>query len=292
MSANAPAPPLSAPRWSVERRLNFIASRLAWERRVNRADLVERFGVSPNQASADLRRFSEQEPRAMAYDSRAKTYRAQADWPRPDAGDTSLLLRDLRLIAEGVMSPEDGVLAHVPSTALAEPPLRAVPGAVLAAVVAAIRDRRALSAVYQSFSTPEPRVRRLEPHALVFDGFRWHARARDADEGRFKDFVLGRMAQTVDAGPTGSDGADDEDWQTFVRLEIAPHPGLTPAQRAAVEADYGMSDGRLVLTPRLSVAYYVKRRLGLTPGHEARPPHDQHVVLMTETTRHLSGAKR
>ena len=33
-------------RWSVERRLAFLEQRLFWEGRVNRADLIERFGVS------------------------------------------------------------------------------------------------------------------------------------------------------------------------------------------------------------------------------------------------------
>lgn len=33
--------------------------------------------------------------------------------------------------------------------------------------------------------------RHIEPHAFVFDGFRWHARARDTDENSFKEFVEG-----------------------------------------------------------------------------------------------------
>jgi predicted DNA-binding transcriptional regulator YafY len=145
--------------------------------------------------------------------------------------------------------------------------------------VTAIRDGRALRARYQSFSTPEPRVRTLEPHALVFDGFRWHARARDVEEDRFKDFVLGRLSEPADNGAASAGQADDVEWNTMVTLEIRPHPDLSETQRAAVEADYGMADGRLTLTCRKAVAYYVKRRLGLTAGHELKTPEDQHVVL-------------
>jgi predicted DNA-binding transcriptional regulator YafY len=267
------------PRWSVERRLDFIASRLSWERRINRADLVARFGVSPNQATADLKRFSDLNPGALTYDTRAKVYRARAAWTRPDEGDATALLRDLRLVAEGVMGADGAALADAPALAVADPPVRGAAPAILLAVVTAIRDGRALRARYQSFSTPEPRVRSLEPHALVFDGFRWHARARDVEEDRFKDFVLGRLSEPADDGVASAGQADDAAWNTMVTLEICPHPRLSASQRAAVEADYGMVGGSLVFTCREAVVYYMKRRLGLTAGHELKQPEDQHVVL-------------
>jgi hypothetical protein len=268
----------------VERRLDFITSRLTWEGRINRMDLVARFGVSPNQASADLKRFEDLHPDALRYDTRAKTYRAGPGLPAPDGAAAAGLLRELRLIAEGVMPASDGTLAHVPAAEIAEPPLRPAPPAVLAAVIAAIREARAIEAGYQSFSSPEPRRRWIEPHALVFDGFRWHARARDAGGGAgdFRDFVLGRLSEAVLVGPAAGSAADDADWRRRAVLEIAPNPGLPPHQRAAVATDYGMTGERLTLRPRMAVSYYVKQRLGLTEGHEQRPPRDQHIVLLSE----------
>ena len=41
-------------RWGVEKRLEFIEFRLFWEGGINRADIIERFGVSVPQASKDL----------------------------------------------------------------------------------------------------------------------------------------------------------------------------------------------------------------------------------------------
>ncbi len=269
-------------RWSIERRLDFIASRLAWEGRINRLDLVARFGVSPNQATADLRRFEELHPDGLRYDTRAKTYRAGPGLAPPDAQATQSLLQELRLMTEGVFAPEDGTLALPPRTELAEPPQRPVPPTILAAVLAAMRESRVIEALYQSFSAPEPRRRRLEPHALVFDGFRWHTRARDVTEDRFRDFVLGRLSDPALAGPAQGDPAADHDWQTRLMLEIIPHPGLAPYQRAAIAADYGMTAERLLLKPRRAVAYYVKRRLGLTEGHQGRAPQDQHIILLSE----------
>jgi predicted DNA-binding transcriptional regulator YafY len=274
--------PHPSPRWSVERRLDFIAARLTWEGRINRQDLVARFGVSPNQATADLKLFESLRPGALVYDTRAKTYRAGPGLPPPDAPAAEDLLRELRLIAEGVESPEEGVLSARPPAETAEPPARPVPPDILAVVITAIRERRAFWADYQSFSAPQPRRRRLEPHALVFDGFRWHARARDADEDRFRDFVLGRLSRPELDDPAMAPADADREWWERVELVIAPHPGLEPHQRAAIERDYGMTDGRLVLWPRAAVAWYVRRRLGLTDGHEARPSRDQHIILLSE----------
>jgi hypothetical protein len=272
----------SLPRWSVERRLEFIERRLLWEGRINRFDLVAHFGVSPNQATADLRRFDALHPHALVYDTRAKTYRAGAGLRHPGDADVRQLLRELRLIAEGVIPQEEGSLGTAVPLALAEAPLRLVPAAILAVVIAAIRDHLQLDAVYQSFSTPEPRRRRLEPHALVFDGFRWHARARDVDENHFKDFLLGRLSEVGTNGEALVTPAEDHDWWRDVDLVIAPHPGLTVHQRAIIAADYAMVDGRLVLRVRQAVAFYVKRRLGLIPGHERLAPNDQQIVLLDE----------
>jgi len=266
-------------RWSVERRLEFIERRLIWEGRINRSDLVERFGVSPNQATADLQRFEAVQPGALVYDTRAKTYRAGPGLRPADEAEVGDLLREFRLVAEAVMPAADGTLASPPPLALADAPLRRVEATTLATVVTAIREGRALEATYRSFGSPGARRRVLEPHALVFDGFRWHARARDAAEGQFKDFVLGRLSEVSLGEAAQGSPDDDRDWRETVELTIAPHPGLASHQREAIEADYGMVEGRLVLTCRRAVAYYLKRRLGLIPGHERLAAADQHIVL-------------
>ena len=267
------------PRWSVERRLAFIGDRLAWDRRIGRADLVRHFGISPNQATLDLRRFDERHPGALSYDPRARIYRATPEWSRPDAEDSNVLLRELRLIAEGVLPGDEGRLDPPPHVEIADAPLRAVAPAALAPIIDAIRNGRALSADYCSFSSPDVSRRILEPHALVFDGFRWHARARDVLEERFRDFVLGRLSAVTVGDPAKSRAADDRDWMRRSELRIVPHPGLAAHQREAVAMDYGMTKGRLTLKPRAAVVFYVLRRLGLTDGHEKRPPTEQHIVL-------------
>ena len=61
-------------RWGVAQLLEFIEFRLFWEGHVNRSDLMEQFGLSVNQASADLNRYIGFVPDNMVYDKSARTY--------------------------------------------------------------------------------------------------------------------------------------------------------------------------------------------------------------------------
>jgi predicted DNA-binding transcriptional regulator YafY len=115
---------------------------------------------------------------------------------------------------------------------------------------------------------------------LVFDGFRWHVRAHDAGDDTFKDFVIARLSHVAPAGAWRRPPAEDTAWNRIVRLQIVPHPGLDPHQRRVIARDYGMDTRqRLRLQVREAVLFYVRRRFGLTTGHEQRPAQEQHIVL-------------
>ena len=89
----------------------------------------------------------------------------------------------------------------MPSLAIAEAPERGVDNNVLRTVIQAINGHRMISARYISLRTPGNAQRTLTPHALIHDGFRWHARAHDAGDGAWKDFLLARLSEVADAGP-------------------------------------------------------------------------------------------
>ncbi len=59
-------------RWGVAQRLEFIEFRLFWEGRVNRSDLMEQFGLSVSQASANLNRYIGFAPDNMVYDKKQR----------------------------------------------------------------------------------------------------------------------------------------------------------------------------------------------------------------------------
>lgn len=79
--------------WFTERRLDFIDYRLAVAGEVQRSDLVNTFGISVPQASADIGAFMRLYPKAMRYDSTAKRYvpaRTSAERPyKPQRGAPS-----------------------------------------------------------------------------------------------------------------------------------------------------------------------------------------------------------
>lgn len=278
---SSPPAPDSGFRWSVERRLAFIEERLFWLGETNRADLVRQFGVSLGQASADIARYLALEPRGVAYDKSAKRYVAAADFkPVLAAPDANRLLGELHLVDRGILAAEDTVLGGTPTFDATPVPERKIDAFVLRAVLRAIRTRIALDVLYQSMSRPEPAHRVIEPHALAYDGFRWHARSFDRQSGEFRDFVLGRMAKPKIADQASSRPEDDADWRIFVELVIAPHPRLTPAQARAIAIDYGIRGRSTVLKVRRALLFYALKRLGLDVAPETRPPNEQHIVLV------------
>jgi hypothetical protein len=269
-------------RWGVEQRLEFIEFRLLWEGGVNRGDIMRMFGVSVPQASKDLTLYQERAPGNMAYDKSAKRYVASAEFaPRCLSSDPDVYLSRLRGLAEGWTKSGESWIGFEPELDVALTPHRAIDAAVLRNVLGAVREKHSLEVLYQSMNRqrPDPVWRRVSPHAFGFDGFRWHARAYCHIEDRFKDFLLPRILDVRAPGPAGEDGLKDALWHEFVPVEIMPHPSLTSSQRLVVAKDYGMKDGKAVLSVRCSMLFYVLKRLGLQRGAEQEDPRTQHIVL-------------
>jgi hypothetical protein len=275
---------VAALRWSVEQRLAFIEERLFWLGEVNRADLVRRFGVSLGQASADISRYLARDPKGVIYDKSAKRYVAGDDF-RPTLADpgTRRFLGELRLVDLGILSPDDTMLGVVPPFDATPIPERAIDPLVLRAVVRAIREHAALDVLYQSMSRPAPARRTIEPHALAHDGFRWHTRAFDRETAAYRDFVLGRLSKAKVGGVAGSSPRSDADWHTYVVLVIAPHPDLSPAQSRAIAMDYDIRGKSTSLRVRRALLFYALKRLGLDVAPDARPAHEQHIVLLNRS---------
>lgn len=166
-------------RWGVEQKLQFIEFRLFWEGHVNRGDLIDKFGISQNQASGDLNRYIALAPENMVYDKSGKTYvRSSSFEPLFLKPDATQYLSQVRSVAEGIVAPEDAWIGNLPAFDATPAPARGIGPAVLRSIVVAIRRREAVEVRYQSMSSPAPEWRWISPHALAFDGFRWHALKR------------------------------------------------------------------------------------------------------------------
>lgn len=276
-------------RWGVERRLEFIEFRLFWEGHVNRGDLMDVFGISVQQASTDLNRYLRLAPDNMAYDKSAKTYVRGSNFAplflRPDS---SRYLSQLRSVADGLLDKSDAWIGQLPEFDAAPTPARGVDARTLRTMVAAIRRAEAIEIKYQSLSRPGPKWRWIAPHAIGFDGFRWHARAFCEIDHAFKDFVLSRIMEVRGTRPSTCDPAADADWHEHVTLEIGPHPELSETQQKVIALDYGMRAGRTTIKVRRAFLYYTLKRLGLDTDPAARRPQDQQIVLLSPPLHPMS----
>lgn len=273
--------PTGKMRWNIERRLEFIEFRLFWEKKVNRSDLVDFFGISVPQASADLGRYQKVAGQNLIYDKRAKSYLATSEFqPVLLELDAQRYLAQLRLMANGILPKEESWLGWVPTYATVPSIARRVDPEKLRKVLDVIRSGSAMHVEYQSLSRPDPLWRWLTPHALAFDGFRWHVRAWCHTRNNFQDFVFARMLSLGEMKPDQIDVEYDVEWQRSVTFRIGPHPDLGKARRRAIELDYGMQQGEISVETRISLSFYLERRLGLDVKPADVPPERQQIVLL------------
>ncbi len=72
----------------------------------------------------------------------------------------------------------------------------------------------------------------------------------NGETGDFRDFVLSRMQSAdwpeEDAPLPGPDTA----WETWETLSLVPNPALSAEHQAAVQEDFGLKSGKLVLKVR------------------------------------------
>ena len=267
--------------WSVERRYEFMEFRLFWQGHINRSDLMEAFGISVQQASKDFAKYIEGRKSNLTYDKRLRTYlRGKNFKPRYFQPDAAEYFSQLQAVEQGLVPEAQSWISDFPGYAATPVPARGVDPLILREVLSAIRDQVALKITYQSMSRPEPSERWIEPHALAFDGFRWHARAFCQNDNVFKDFLLSRIVAYGERGLRTAEESADQAWHTEVVLEIGPHPELSGPQRRAIEMDYGMEGGRSQIVVRRALLFYALKRLGLDTDPAARRPQDQQIVLL------------
>ena len=268
------------PRWGQKRRLEFIDFRLLWNRTVNRGDLVEFFHISIQQASTDLANYSQLAPRNLEYDRSLKTYRATASFrPVITEDDAQSYLSKLLGLSLGTLTPSASFIGWQPPHDIVRYPARPVETATLLRVIWAIRDSDELMVSYQSMRSATLTTRWIAPHALAFDGQRWHVRAWCQNNKDFRDFVISRIQRIKASRKTAISAEADSGWNTYIEVAIKPRAGLTNDQRRAIETDFGMTRGRLKLSCRKALAFYLLRQMQLDRPSDL-PPAAQPLELM------------
>ena len=155
----------------------------------------------------------------------------------------------------------------------------------LAVLTRAIAGRKQVKVNYLSL-TSGASTKTLSPLALADTGLRWHLRAYDCERERFADFSITRIVKAkpleIDI-PLNQRIEADVQWARVVRLELVPHPGVEHPE--AIEADYQMKDGMLVLDMRAPLVGYALRRWAVdcTPTH-ILDPRSHHLYLNNPQT--------
>jgi WYL domain len=278
-------------RWPVEQRLEFIEFRLFWEGHVNRSDLIDYFGVSEPQASADLTQYQEQAKNNAVYDRNQKTYTAGPRF-RPVFFEPSAdrYLAQLRMIESGLLSEDEAWAVRTPAYSIVPILRRHIDPNTLRSILDAIRSGATVHITYQAMKRPDPKPRWISPHALGFDGFRWHARAWCHTRGSFVDFVLARILEVGDTKESDIDPTKDIGWHREITLRFAPHPELRGGTRKAIELDFGMKNGETSITTRLCMSYYLERQFGLDAEAPKAKGQRQQIVLVNR--EELEAARR
>ncbi len=267
--------------WATHRRRAYIEHQLFWCGHLGLSDLMSTFDLSRAQASKEINAYKSEHPENIVYDLSAKTYvPIEGFTPKYSQLNPSTYLNDLVAMSRGEAIPDAAWYSLTPDVFSPPIPVRGIKAETLRVLMQAIDSERHVRTLYQSMSAPEPKERTIAPHALCFDGFRWHVRAYCFDAEEFRDFVISRIVRArIVQQNSPVRCCEDVDWNTNITLEIGPHPDLSEAQRRVVELDYEMTNGRAQLEVRKSMLFYTLKRLGLDTSVEARPACQQHIIL-------------
>lgn len=268
-------------RWGVRRRLEFIDFRLFWDGRFNRSDMAEAFGISAQQASADIAQYEKRAPQNLRYDRGEKAYLRTDSFSPAFIGETiERYLLQLVAIENRWMRPGDTWFDTFPPVEVVTLGRRSTDPAVLLRVLDAIRNKREIDVDYSSLTGSPQSSRTIAPHALSHSAGRWYVRSWSRDHDDFRDYNLNRIEAVGGQRSTSIDPALDFEWFHKINLVLVPNPALTPARQAAVASEHGMTDGRLVRPCRLSLSFYLMSEYNLDVEPGVLKPEKQQVVLL------------
>lgn len=268
-------------RWDLALRYRLIETVAWWEGRLTTGHLIQSFGISRQQASKDINTYiNEHAPRNLTYDKQLKGYvPSKLFKPRFIDDSASAYLHLLYQNNERAPHIEGLALAYA-HTKVLEVPDRSIRPQILRPLLKACREGLRLETEYVSLANPEPEIRLIAPHTLVYTGMRWHVRAYCEKNRKYRDFVLSRLRGEPELLDKSENLiSEDTVWETAVDLVIAPDQRLSPTQRAIIETDFGMVDGQLVIPSRQALVKYVLQRYQIDPKNLDPKPEAQQIVV-------------
>src|SRR5690554_3791927 len=251
---------------------------------VSRLDLTSRFEISDASATRTFRLYNELAPDNIIYRPNIKRYEWQEDAKPIIPISTAKCLGTL-------IDGFGDSYAHIEGeTIAARNSLVNTDLDVLSVITRAIKRKHALRICYLSKTNPQGLYREIVPHSIADSGLRWHVRAYDRKRQSFIDFVVNRIKSAVplknEPVPDSQMIAADDDWNTFVALEIQPHPRLSKI-KDVIEFEYRMRSGVLTRTVRTALAGYLLDSWNVDASLNAKLKGD-HIMLHLKNTNDLS----
>ena len=272
-------------RWDLALRYRLIETVSWWEGRLTTGHLIQSFGISRQQASKDINTYiTEHAPRNLTYDKQLKGY-VPSKLFKPLFIDDSASAYLHLLYQNNERAPHiEGLALAYAHTKVLEVPDRSIKPEILRPLLKACRDHLRLDIDYVSLNSPNPEGRLIAPHTLVYTGMRWHVRAYCEKNGQYRDFVLSRLRGEPNLDGESENSVDeDEVWNTEVTVVIEPDSRLTPAQKAIIEADFGMLNGQLLIPTRRALVKYVLQRYQIDPTKMEPRPEAQQIIVKNLT---------
>lgn len=242
---------------SIRDRIAHVDFTLLFKGEAVRADLVERFHIAPAQATKDFTLYRELAPNNIQYDPKLKVHKRGKQFTPLFDYD---VVRTLATLSQGY---GDGFTGKITPSLACEAPyhLNKPDLQIVAKISEAIHQGNAIEIHYLSLSQGKIRCE-IVPHTLVDNGFQWYVRAFDRQKNRFNDFILTRIksAQIIKSVLSGDSETikSDDDWNRMIQLELVPHPHLLHS--AAIELDYGMTNGVVRVEIRAATASYLLKQ--------------------------------
>ncbi len=270
-------------RWGVAKRLEFIEFRLVWYGRLNRRELMDEFSLSPQQASSDIALYEKIAPSNLEYDKNEKAYMRTKNFNQKFLRPASdRLLLQAAGIRSGWLAREDTWFSELPPIEVSGLPRWPVDTKNLISILDAIRSRQQVEVNYKSLSGSPAGPRLIAPHSLIQGAGRFYVRAWSEEHNDFRDYNLARIDSVGHESPSPIDSGLDYEWHHLIDLIIAPNNNLPEQKQAAIADEYGMDDGRLVVTMRVSLCFYLMTENNLDIPLGVLKPEKQQLVLLNQ----------
>lgn len=239
---------------AILKRLQWVEGQLSWIGEFNRKDLVVRFAISTQQASADIALYKEFAPNNMEFDYRSKVFFLSESFaPLFDHEPIEWLQQEQHSEANNLLGLVD---------------ITGIPQKMDPTIFRTLNRCRKYETPVQveigTFSSSEKRKDLICPHSIVVTPLRWHVRAWSGQRQKFIDLPISRILNAeADANKHWVAKEADREWLTEIPIILAPAKHLKPKQKNMIHSVYGMTDGMVEIPTKVCLIYYTLASMGL-----------------------------